>query len=101
MIKIGKYTIRVVDELQFGLYETKKKGIFKGVQAEGTKEHLIGYYSYLDTAMSKILNLKALDSLEDTMLVEDILNGFKTVKTQLDDAYHHRSKDYKYIGEEI
>lgn len=98
MLRIGRYTIKKDDDLNFGLYETKQKGMFRGKQAEGTKEELIGYYGYLDMAMSKIINLELLRGLnnsEDSLVAQDILELITTVKTELNEAYHIGAKEWK------
>ena len=98
MIKIGKYTITKEDELNFGLYITKKKGSFRGVEATGEKESLIGYFGYLDVAMSKIINLECLNALsgsDESIVAEELKTLILTVKTQLESAYHNRSSEYK------
>ena len=99
MIKIGRYTIIKEDEFNFGLYETREKGSFRGKKAEGTKENLIGYYGYLDVAMSKIISSELLNKLDEHCVAEDIKELITTVKTQLKEAYHHRSSEYKHIGD--
>ena len=90
-ISIGKYTIKAMDEFNFALYETREKGTFRGKKGEGTTESLVGYYGYLNMAMSKIVNLeslKAISSSDEYLDAKSILEAFNTIETKLYDAYH-------------
>ena len=85
-LEIGKYTVTTLDEYNFGLYETKKKGTFRGVESEGNKEHLIGYYGSLNGAMNKIVNETLLSS-DEHFTAQSIKEAFTTVETNLNNAY--------------
>ena len=93
IFKLGKYTLTKEDEMNFGLYETKQKGSLRGEKQEGTTDKLIGYYGYIDTAMSKIVNLEVLNASDEYLDAEAILIGFRTMKDNLEDAYHIRPKE--------
>lgn len=85
-IEIGKYTIMSLDEYNFGLYETKAKGSFRGETREGTSEKLIGYYGNLGGALNKIVNETLLSS-DEHFTAQSIKEAFTTVETNLNDAY--------------
>ena len=95
-IKIGKYTIKKADDLQFSLHETKAKGSFRGKQAEGNKDELIGYYGYLSIALNKIVNLTALETVGDdniSLQAKELLEAISTLETHINNAYKFRPKD--------
>lgn len=93
-IEIGKYTITTEDSYNFGLYETKTKGSFRGKQAEGTTEKLIGYYGRLSDAMSKIVNETVLTS-DEHFTAESLKVLILTVESNLNDAYDKvKPRDY-------
>jgi len=94
MMKIGKYTIKALDEFNFGLYETRKKGVFKGKKTEGNKEHLIGYFGYLSMAMGKIISLEVLNALGDTITTKEIIKVITDTEAKINNAYKNRPSMY-------
>ena len=71
-IEIGKFRIES-DKNQFILYETRKKGAFRGKQAEDgdTTEDIVGYYSTLEQLFkafpSRMLQRSNVTSLREVM----------------------------------
>ena len=86
-VQIGNYTVKTMDEFNFGLYKTRAKGSFRGKQGEGEVEVHIGYYGRLSGALNKMLNDSLLSS-EDITTVKDILNALTTIETQLNQAFN-------------
>ena len=85
-LEIGKYTVTTFDEYNFGLYETKKKGTFRGKEGVGNKEVLLGYYGSISGAMIKIVNETLLSS-DEHFTAQSIKELISTVETNLNDAY--------------
>jgi len=86
-VQIGNYTIRTMDEYNFGLYKTRAKGSFRGKQGEGEVEVHIGYYGKLSGALNKMVNDSLLSS-DDISTAEDILNALTAIETQLNQAFN-------------
>ena len=63
-IKIGNYTITKDDERNLKLTHTRKKGLVKGVDTGEDTEYFIGYFGYLDQALSKIINTEGLEAVK-------------------------------------
>ena len=94
MFKIGKYTIKKEDEMQFVLY--KDIVISSGKNQGKDGEKFIGYFGYLDMAMSKICNLELLEasnSSDEYLYAEDIHRAIRSLYDMLKEQNHIRPKD--------
>lgn len=81
MIKFDKWELEKIDEIQFRL---TKEGKF------------IGYYGYLDQALSKIVNSEALEAIGDQSNIIDALelkDAIEGLYDRLYDVFHYKPKD--------
>lgn len=93
MLLIGKYKLEKADEMQFRLSEVQEGLTDKG---NPKPDRFIGYYGYLDQAMSKIINSEALEATkdEDTIIEStELLNGLRGLYDSLKQDYNYRPKD--------
>jgi len=92
ILKMGKYTLVRADKYQFALYFERPKGKKPGGEVGvGVTQELVGFYGYLDDAMSKVVNLAVMNSTEQ-LDAQSILEGFRTTTAGLKDAYHISAK---------
>ena len=93
-ISIGKYTIVKDDEFNLKLTVNKPKGSFRGKQSEGTTDKLIGYFGYLDQALSKIVNLELIEAVgdsEEAITARELHQAISEAYDKVKDVYHTRN----------
>ena len=95
MFKIGKYTIKKADELQFSLY---KDTIYVDKKTKESKEteRFIGYYGYLGGVLNKIINLELLEASSNSdeyLYASDVLDALTVIYDHLNNEYHKKPKE--------